>query len=154
MGKRKIRKQAGGTTRSLRHDPNYLFYLIVNDQGQTYTGTSNNFWGRRLREHNQGRGARSTRRGSNWQPLVTLHGFDNEHLAKSFEWYFHRPSRFMKGASVWVRKMFDASGMTWAQKRALSVLFLLLPGSRWKQPIEVKTRIHAVWYDERCKDLF
>ena len=68
----------------------YVVYLIRSNRPhrRTYIGSTNNFEGRRLRQHNGELvgGAKYTRVGRPWACICTVSGFRNHIEALQFEW--------------------------------------------------------------------
>ena len=68
----------------------FVCYLLINSQGKTYIGYTNDFK-KRLRQHNGeiSGGAKYTtaHKGANgWHPVAIIDGFPNNKWAMSFEW--------------------------------------------------------------------
>lgn len=70
----------------------WVCYLIINGEGRTYIGITNNIE-RRLKQHNgilKG-GAKSTRGKGPWKLYLYIKGFPNRSIASKFEWRMHHP---------------------------------------------------------------
>jgi putative endonuclease len=64
----------------------YYCYLITT-ANRTYIGITNNLENR-LKKHNQGKGAKSTRCSNLWQYHTIIAGFKGKSDAMRFEWYW------------------------------------------------------------------
>jgi len=83
----------------------YICYCLKRVGGcgaHTYVGCTNNFQ-RRIRQHNaeiKGGAVITTRaclRGARWVPILFARGFVDNHEALSFEWWWKRESRKIRG---------------------------------------------------------
>lgn len=114
-------------------------YLIASAEGRTYVGYTNDF-ARRLRQHNGQRvgGAKATRRGTDWAPVLLVTGFKDYRTALKAEWSF-KAQRLRKTATkrwpVAVRYEW-ANGFGVAVRRRLDCLVQMLAQDKWTSTCE------------------
>jgi len=76
----------------------HLCYMLYSEgTKRTYVGYTVNLQ-RRIRQHNGEivGGAKRTRRGRPWTPVLTVSGFPDQVEALRFEWRCHHPTKFIR----------------------------------------------------------
>lgn len=98
----------------------YYCYLLINENDHTYIGITNDLEGR-LQKHNNGTGAKATKKSTEWRYHTIIGEFNNCSDASSFEWYW---KHIQTQTGKWVH---NYSGINNKTKR----LNTLLAEERW-----------------------
>ena len=123
---------------SSRSAASLVYALEAADSNHSYVGVTNNF-ARRLREHNgvvKGRGARYTRRSSEWRPVFRVTGLPTRRQALQLEKLMHSRRSLRLPTMTKERNPF---GATAAARRAWQ-LYLALKRERFSQRRTMPTR--------------
>lgn len=146
--KRYFEKGKNYSKEKLREIINGMYENML-ERTNTYVGVTNNFLGRRLRQHNGtiAGGAKYTRSGS-WLPAIVICGLPTETAAKQLEWA-------IKNTSAGKLLQQKSKVRTIPIIRRACILFEVFSRERWtrKSPLneDVLHQLH-VWWHEKLVD--
>ncbi len=95
--------------------PYYCYLLYSNTSKKTYIGITNNL-SKRLKNHNNHKGAKSTHTSTNWFYHTVVGEFSTRGNAQSFEWYW---KHCLNTQSKWIK---TKSGINNKMERLIELL--------------------------------
>jgi predicted GIY-YIG superfamily endonuclease len=121
-------------------------YLLANERGRTYAGSTNDMR-RRLRQHNGELvgGARSTHARGPWRVVALVAGFPSATTARQFEWRMHHPPTRRSGVAGRLRALGDICRLErWTARAPLAASIALA--------VHVDTTVVFAYDDGRIDD--